>query len=400
MRPVATGDELDTLSSVAWCSPNHEDRCVGSFIGRLIRGVRRDPIAPVQVAKVLGGDETLEVVGESFHQDALWKLVGGYTTEPVRVECRAALVPEPENPHDVNAIKVLIDGLLVGHLSREDAPAYLPGLRRLTMSHLGGAELRGVIVGGGRRGKGIGFLGVFLDHNPADFGLPPHYTTGGTLRTGLSEAMATDHADDSYDLSWLSTLDPVPEAAVAQLRALLMDEREPIDRHYMFCELEERLYHLRARPGALAEFDGVCSDHHAEMSLLRPALLNKFGAVPVIEMYRQAAIRSQKEREWQEVRAWAERGLEVYGRVAARQEAVADLQKRLALAAAKLEAVQLRESPARPARSRTASASSVAPIATLLCDSCGNAFDRARTRGRKPKLCPTCRNLTSTAAAH
>ena len=68
----------------------------------------------------------------------------------------------------------------------------------------------------------------------------------------------------------------------------------------MFSGLEERLYHCRDRlTGALDEFDAVCEQHHAEMTTIRPALFAKFEAIPVIDMYRQAAIRFQKTKNWQ-----------------------------------------------------------------------------------------------------
>jgi hypothetical protein len=34
---------------------------------------------------LLSGRETLEVVGESHHPDEVWAIVGGRTTEPVRL---------------------------------------------------------------------------------------------------------------------------------------------------------------------------------------------------------------------------------------------------------------------------------------------------------------------------
>ncbi|HZQ63610.1 MAG TPA: HIRAN domain-containing protein [Gaiellaceae bacterium] len=343
-------------------------------------------------ATIFGGRETLEVVGESNYQEALWQIVGGFRRDPVRHPCRAVLLPEPENPHDANAIRVIVDGQLVGYLSREDAAAYLPGLHRLAASCPSGrVGLNGQVVGGGPRADGIGFLGVFLDHNPADFGIAAHYTTGGSLRTGLSEAIATDWEDDSYDLSWLNTLGEDDDAAVARLRALLVDEHDPIDRHYMLCELESRLYRLReTRATALEEFDAACTQHHEEMPGLRAALVEKFGCVPVIEMYRQAAIRCQKARRWQDALVWAQRGLDVYGDQAARQEAVDDLHKRQAHAHAKIEeASRPHERKPRPV------AVAVVQVETLVCGSCGESFERQRTRGRKPKLCPTCRGLTA-----
>jgi hypothetical protein len=314
-------------------------------------------------------------------------------------DCAAVLVLEPDNQFDRNAIRVLVDGRLVGYLSRDDAEVYLPGLIRLMGSCEGGyVALEGHVVGGGDRGGRIGSLGVFLDHDPADFGIAPHHTTGGTLRTGLSEAIATDLEDDSYDLSWLNSLSSDDERAAQHLQRLLADEREPIDRHYMFCELESRLYHGReARPSALEDFDAACEQHHGEMSVLRPALVSKFGVVPVIELYRQAAIRCQKAKRWEAAREWAQRGLDIYGEQAARPEVVEDLHKRFAHATAKIEAASQRRE--RTPRAVTVTTARHLPeIETLVCSSCGNGFERERTRGRKPKLCPVCRGEIAPAA--
>lgn len=78
--------------------------------------------------------------------------------------------------------------------------------------------------------------------------------------------------------------------------------------------------------------------HDEEMVTIRPALLDKFGVMPVIDMFRQAAVRCQKARDWQAVRDWAQRGTSVYGDDAARPEVVEDLHKRVAYAARKIEA--------------------------------------------------------------
>jgi hypothetical protein len=304
----------------------------------------------------------------------------------------AVLLPEPQNPYDTNAVRVLIEGSLVGYLSRDDAEAYLPGLlRNIAFCATGQIGLNGTIFGGGPRRDGIGFLGVFLDHNPADFGIAPHYTTGGTLRTGLSEALATDLDDETYDLSWLKRLADEDGSAIAQVRALLGDERDPIDRHYMLCELEHRLYLSRATdPSALDAFDGACRLHDVEMITIRPALFEKFGVVPVIEMYRQAAIRWQKEKDWESVRVWAERGLAIYGDDAARPEAVEDLHKRIAYAALKID-----QPPKVRGTKRThvhqGAVSSEPRFETLVCQMCGARFEREVTRGRKPSSCPACR---------
>lgn len=344
---------------------------------------------------LLAGHDTLEVVGESRYQDDLWRLAGGFRVDRIRCAVMAVLVPEPGNPHDSNAVQVLINGCLVGYLSREDAAVYLPGLLRLMALHETPVALTGHIVGGGHREDGIGMLGVFLDHNPADFGLRPSQISHiGELRTGLSEAIATDLEDDSYDLSWYEHLSGghTPGDIVA-LRKLLENEHDPIDRHFMLAELGKCLYKSRdAFTSALQEFDAVCVQHDAEMESIRPALCDKFGSVPVIEMYRQAAIRCQKARDWSRMRFWAERGLTVYGPDAARAEAVVDLKKRLAYADLRIAAAKAPRPAGRVARAATsASKPAGATTETLVCSKCGANFQRVRSRGRKPLRCPSCR---------
>lgn len=64
----------------------------------------------------------LAVVGESYRQDALAHLLA---THPDRA-CLIKLVPEPENPVDSNAIKVVSgdDGAMLGYLSRRNAEEF------------------------------------------------------------------------------------------------------------------------------------------------------------------------------------------------------------------------------------------------------------------------------------
>jgi hypothetical protein len=341
-------------------------------------------------ATLYSGHETLEVVGESHHQDELWEIVGGRTSAPVRFEALALLTPNPDNEFDENAIEVRIDGLLVGHLSREDAVAYRPGLIRL-MQHteVPLVALHAVVVGGGRRGSGLGYLGVFLDHEPADFGVTSHHIShgrfpAGELRTGLSEEIESDH---SAQMAWYRRLPEEDRAAITELRSLLMHERDPISRHYMLSELEHRLYQSRtALPVALDEFDAVCEQHHSEMTSIRPALVDRFGAVPLIDMYRQAAIRYQKMKLWTAAREWAQRGIDLYGDQAVRPEAVEDLRHRVTYATTKLE------QPSRPQTLRRVPvAAGPVRLETLTCADCGRTFERVVTRGRKPRNCPTCR---------
>jgi HIRAN domain len=290
----------------------------------------RSSPSPLEVV-LYGGSYDLEVVGESFYQDALWRALGRRSTGRVRKEIQAVLVADTDNPYDANAISVWIDGRKVGHLAREDAEAYRPGLLALQAKEGRSIALLGVIIGGGVREDGPGYLGVWMSHDPADFGLaaivpPPPSALRASMRTGLTEALRTDLDDDSYDLSWLETLPSDPIKGIGRLRQLLEHDPDPIDRHFMFCELEERLYRARETfTSALAEYDDACALHDGEMDGIRDALLQKFGKVPLLETYRQMAIRHQKAKDWAAALRWAERGLQLYGQNAARPEAVEDL---------------------------------------------------------------------------
>lgn len=93
----------------------------------------------------------MEVVGESHYREAIVGIVGGTRREAVRLVTWAALVPEPENQYDRNAVGVRIGGVKVGHLSRGDAAAFAPVLARLTATGLVGHG-RADIYGGWDRG--------------------------------------------------------------------------------------------------------------------------------------------------------------------------------------------------------------------------------------------------------
>jgi hypothetical protein len=263
---------------------------------------------------VYQGRHDLEIVGESNYQEALWSVVGGRTTERVRVDVEAILATEPDNPYDSNAVSVWIDGLKAGYLCREDAAAYRPGLLALEEKESLPIALLGVVTGGGIREDGPGRLGVWLTCDPMHFGIqpivpPPSSALRATMRTGLTQAMITDEEDDSYDLSWLQSLPSDHGKAIARLRKLLDHDPDPIDRHFMFCELEERLYRSRdAFTSALDDYDQTCSLHDNEMDGIRDALLKKFGKVPLLDTYRQMAVRQHKAKNWAEALRWAQPG--------------------------------------------------------------------------------------------
>lgn len=107
--------------------------------------------------------------------------------------------------------------------------------------------------------------------------------------------------------------------------------------------------------------------------------------MPVLDTYRQMAIRQQKAKNFEQALWWAERGIALYGADAARPDAVDDLKKRADASRRKLEPMP---HPSRP----NAPPPRQPEIETLHCANCGRAFQRTRVPGRKPLHCPDCRN--------
>jgi hypothetical protein len=75
----------------------------------------------------------LRVAGAASYQDAIWQIVGEPTAPADRPSWvgRARLEPEPENRHDPNAVKVVVDGRTVGYLERSLAARLQPAIRRI-----------------------------------------------------------------------------------------------------------------------------------------------------------------------------------------------------------------------------------------------------------------------------
>ena len=320
----------------------------GSQRGNALGDQRPVRSADGSIALVLDGNEDLEVVGESFHQDSLWSLAGGRgdPSRHVRKDIIALLTPEPDNPYDDNAVAVSINGLKVGHLSREDARLYQPGLLALQRSHGRPVALRGAIIGGGIREDGPGRLGVFLEHDPEDFGLqrsaPPVSEPG--MRTGLSEMLAASISAVSGELGRLSSLPNTDMGAIPALRQLLSHEPDPVRRHFIYAQIEARLYRCRdVFASALDEFDQCCVQHDAEMDGVREAFMAEWGSVPLLDLYRQMAVRQQKIHDYRKALWWTERGMALYGDQAATPEGIEDLRHRAATYRVKL-AAESRES--------------------------------------------------------
>jgi len=106
-------------------------------------------------------DEVVRVVGVSHYQDALTEVVGRAGADRVRQAITARLEPEPTNPHDANAIRVLVDERPVGYLSRDDALRYGPAVR-LLRDH-GRVLVCDGVIGGRGPDAATTNLGLFLE---------------------------------------------------------------------------------------------------------------------------------------------------------------------------------------------------------------------------------------------
>jgi Protein of unknown function (DUF2510)/HIRAN domain len=80
----------------------------------------------------------VEVAGESYRENEIVGALGRRPklNEEIELVVDAALVPEPDNPHDGNAISVRVNGHVVGYLERNEAKEYKPVIHRVAASGL------------------------------------------------------------------------------------------------------------------------------------------------------------------------------------------------------------------------------------------------------------------------
>lgn len=149
---------LVVLALVGWALLRHKPRSADP-VSPTHHGVKRqttpprsrprqDPIRPHPLPGTpapLSGRGRVSVVGEFYRQDGIEHVVAGRPVAAggnwdATLESRAALVPEPSNPHDHNAVRVDLsasDGwVTVGYLAREGAVHYQPVLLRMMQAGL------------------------------------------------------------------------------------------------------------------------------------------------------------------------------------------------------------------------------------------------------------------------
>lgn len=114
------------------------------------------------------GNFEFDVVGESYHQEALKRIAKARTNDLRKERFIATLVPESDNKHDKSAVRIDIEGTAVGHMNREDARSFR---RRLAGKKMSGAvtSCDAMIGGGYEKSDGsTAMYGVSLDLKPFD----------------------------------------------------------------------------------------------------------------------------------------------------------------------------------------------------------------------------------------
>jgi hypothetical protein len=112
-----------------------------------------------------GYNGRISAVGESFHRDALIRAVGGERPGGRAVLLTVALVPEPDNPDDRNAIAVAVGGETVAHLPRDAALEFRPVFDRLRQR--GWSAHCEAFIGGGSDGLHLDEAASLMTAMPA-----------------------------------------------------------------------------------------------------------------------------------------------------------------------------------------------------------------------------------------
>lgn len=110
------------------------------------------------------GRYRFKVVGESHYQQNLMKICGARTESGIDFNTMAQLILESSNPHDNQAVMVLINSLHVGYLDRSAARSFRAAIVRAGYGSHTKFQCNAVIKGGwDRGGNDAGMYGVRLD---------------------------------------------------------------------------------------------------------------------------------------------------------------------------------------------------------------------------------------------
>lgn len=114
---------------------------------------------PVPLIRCPEGRFPQEVVGERHYLSTFESIFGRRDDDGVDIEIIAALVREPRNAHDANAVRVEIQGRKIGYIPRDDAERLAPMLDGFRSARV---HCRARVRGGWMDEDGGGDFGVRL----------------------------------------------------------------------------------------------------------------------------------------------------------------------------------------------------------------------------------------------
>lgn len=116
-----------------------------------------------KVCKLLGdGEFAFDIVGEAFYQDNLCSISGEKQEVSKSYKCTAEISHEPSNKYDKNAMRVTIQGKVVGYLDRDTASDFKEFIARQGLMSCS-FEVEACVVGGWLDDDSSGHYGVRLN---------------------------------------------------------------------------------------------------------------------------------------------------------------------------------------------------------------------------------------------
>lgn len=143
--------------------------CYRYFLRPILHSMGWKGKAPKPTLHLEGnGNFDFPIVGEASYQKNIAKIAGPKQPNGVEIETKAIVFLDPFNRHDKEAVRIEIDGLIVGYLSRQDALQYRAWLKQ---NKLGKAtcQVDAVITGGWLRADSEGYFGIRLDFTMSKF---------------------------------------------------------------------------------------------------------------------------------------------------------------------------------------------------------------------------------------
>jgi hypothetical protein len=124
--------------------------------------ISRGDMLPNEIgpANAAPGSFHVIVVGVSFYQKALEKICDGRREEGIEGHVQAKIIPDDDNPDDVHAVRIEIEGEIVGHLSRKAA---LIWRSKMISDGFSGAVTCPAKIAWDRNSFKAGSYGVWLD---------------------------------------------------------------------------------------------------------------------------------------------------------------------------------------------------------------------------------------------